>query len=119
MLSIKEKLVLKAVLTSCGDRQTCLLSPADLLCRLPHNAGISEKRLNEILKCLELDGYVDVVLSDRYGEIVYCITLTSKARAFGRESVQNKRYITYRIIIAVFSAVITFFVGRLLYYFIK
>ena len=119
MLSFSEKTVLKAVLVKCGERDSCLASSADILCRVPRHSEISEARLNDILKCLEYDGYVDVVMSDRYGEMVYCITLKDRGKGYKRESVQSRRYVIYRVFLAIISALITFIIGRLLFAFLK
>ena len=115
MLSISEKLVLKAIITKCGKKDSCLASDADILCHIPQRAGISEKRLADIINCLEYDGYIDVVISDRHGEMVYCITVSQKGKGIRRESVQSKRYFLYRIFLAAASAAITFLIGKLLY----
>ncbi len=119
MLTKHERVVLKAVIDGCGEKSSCLVSPSNLLCRIPHGAGISEKRLSEILNCLEYDGYLSVILSDRHGEIVYCITLQQRGKGYKRESLQEKRYVASRVLLAVASAFITFTIGRLLYFLIK
>ena len=119
MLSGSEKRVLYAVIERCGKKNSCLAAPADLIEKLPPRLKISEKRLSEMLACLEYDGYIEVILSDRHGEIVYCISLLARGRGFGRERSQEKRYIIYRAIIAAASAVVTFALGRFLWYFIN
>lgn len=119
MLTANEKSVLSAVLKKCGERSSCLFSVKEYLASLPAKRGITEGRLREILDCLAFDGYIDVVLTDRHGETVYCITLLKRGKGYKRESVQSKREIIYRAIIAIASAVITFAVGRLLYFIIN
>ncbi|MBQ9709536.1 MAG: hypothetical protein IJV67_02820 [Clostridia bacterium] len=119
MLSPSEKTVLKAVLSKCGERSKCLATAADILCRVPRHSEISESRLNDILKCLEYDGYVDVVMSDRHGEMVYCISLKERGKGYKRESVQSRRYVLYRFFLAILSAFITFAIGRLLFAILK
>ncbi len=116
MLTPKERAVLLSVLDRCGDKSSCLVPPASLL---PKRGTITADRLNDILKALEYDGYIDVILSDRHGETVYCITLLAKAKGFRRERIQSERYLAGRILVAIISALITFAVGRLLYLIIK
>ncbi len=114
MLTVSEKNTLKAIINKCGQKQTCLASKQDILCRMPPRSGVSEKKLDKIIEGLEVDGYIDVILSDRHGEIVYCITLLARAKGYKRESVQSVRYVVYRVVLAVVSAFITFAVGRVL-----
>ncbi|MBQ7164416.1 MAG: hypothetical protein IJR61_03715 [Clostridia bacterium] len=119
MLSKTERAVLNAVLIKCGERYNCLASPTDLLCRLPPKSGVSEKRLSEILECLEYDGYISVILSDRHGQTVYCIELLARGKGYRRETSQSRRALAFRLFLSVLSAFLTFAVGRALYYFIK
>ena len=119
MLSGGEKKVLAAGIERCGKKNSCLAAPVDIIGKLPPRLKINEERLSEMLSCLEYDGYIEVILSDRHGEIVYCISLLARGRGFGRERSQEKRYVVYRIIIAVASAAVTFVFGRLLYFLIN
>ena len=119
MLTKNEKSALKAVFSICGEKSSCLASPADLLVRFPPKSCVSEKRLSEILACLEYDGYIRVVLSDRHGETVYCIELLPRGKGYGRETAQSRRTLAVRLIISIASAVLTFVTGRILYFLIK
>lgn len=119
MLTPLEKTVLRCVIKRCGERSTCLLSLSECNGLQTKGKRITQKKLGDVLDCLAFDGYVDVVLSDRRGERVYCITLLKRGKGYQRERVQSKREIVYRIIIAVASAVVTFSVGKLLYFIIN
>lgn len=110
---------MRSILDKCGGRTGCLASPKELIGALPIKAAVDEQRLGEIIECLDYDGYIDVVLSDRHGEKVYCITLKARGKGFGREAVQSKRYLAFRIAIAVGSALITYAVGKILYMIIR
>lgn len=113
MLNREERRILSAVYARCNGGG-CLVSPSDLLTDLKDKKMTAEK-LDKTLKSLELDDYFDLIYSDKKGAEVMCITLKPKGRAFSREAVQNRRYLVFKIMIAVGSAILTFVVGRFLY----
>ena len=116
MLSGYEKSVLNAILLKCGEKASCILSPLELLSLIPQKNRSGLSHLNDILKCLEYDEYIDVVLSDKRGQSVYCITLLKRGKGYKRERIQSKRYAIYRIILAAVCALITFVIGKILYF---
>ena len=118
MLSRNEKFVLNSILEKCGEKSSCIVPAEDISSELFLKRSTKEK-VNEILKCLEYDGYIDVILSDRHGQSVLCITLLKRGKGYKRETVQSKRYTAYKVTMAILCALITFIVGRLLYLFIK
>lgn len=119
MLSRLENSVLKAIIVSCGDKHSCIIAAGKLLHYMPYKINGDLTKLNHVLKCLEYDGYFEVIYSVRRGEMVYCITLKQRGRAYLREKALIKRDVITRVILAVASAIITFLVGRFLYIFIN
>ena len=114
-----EKRVLRAVLSACGEKPACLLTPESLLSRPTAGKGrvkLPETRsaLTRIMRALQADGYFEVVQSRRNEEDVWCITLLSKAQGFERKEIQKRRYLLFRIALTVGLAVLSFFVGVLL-----
>ena len=113
MLSKNENRVMNAVYERCGGKSSLLISPIDLLKII----GTSLMTLTEIEKAiiaLSQDGYFDLVYSDRHGETVYCITLSSKGLAFKRNSTVMKRNLIFRLGLSVVFALVSFVIGLIL-----
>lgn len=114
MLTKQEHEVMNIIYDSCRGRDSCLISPDELLKMLPEKSGHTSAKLEKILKSLELDDYFDIIYSDRKGEQIYCITLHTKGIAYKRTSEQTRRNLYVRIGLTVAFAVLSFIVGRIL-----
>lgn len=114
MLNLKEKEVMSAVYSLCGESGRCLVAPSEILRALPSKEKTSEEKLEKILRALELDDYFELLSSDRKGEKMYVITLHAAGFAYKRETAKEKRDVAYRLFWAVVSAVVAFLVGLFL-----
>ena len=114
MLNRRESEVMQAVFSLCREEGRCLVSPADLLRCLTAKQKYTEEKLEKILHALELDGYFEMLSSDRKGEKMYVLTLQPKGFAFQRSSVQLYRSMALRIGWTIASAVLAFLVGLLM-----
>lgn len=114
MLNKTENDVMGIVYKLCMREGKCLLSPQDFLRKLKPSKSMNEERLERVLRALELDGYFELLSSDRKGEKMYVITLRAKGFAFRRSYEQEKRRFALKIGWAIASAVIAFFVGMIL-----
>ncbi len=114
MLSRKEGEIMRAVYRLCGERECCLVSAFEILNMLPRRHGYTAESLENILQSLELDGYFDLVLSERKGERMYVITLQRSGEAFRREAQQARRGAAFKIALSAAGAVVAFLVGLLL-----
>lgn len=114
MLNKKEKTVLKTILNLSAGKDACLISPTDILKRIPYNINISKRDFKDILQTLEYDGYLEIIESDNKGEKVYCITLTTKGQGFNRELIHYKRTIYFKIGLTLFTAVLGFVITKIL-----
>ena len=79
MLSKTENRVMGVLFSECKDKSALLISPTDLI-KITGEKGLTESKLDKILEDLYMDGYFDLVYSDRRGERVYCITLTERGK---------------------------------------
>ncbi len=113
MLSKKENSVMKAVFNEGSNKSALLITPTDLI-KLTGNNKIKPKELEKIIVDLNRDGYFDLVYSDRRGEMVYCLTLTAKGKGFGRDNLNFRRNILFRILLTVGLAVLSFVIGLIL-----
>ncbi len=114
MLSKKEMEVMDRVYTLCHEKGVCLISPTEFLSLLPVRKGYTEEGIEGILNELALDGYFELLLSERKGEKMYVISLRSNGYAFKRSYAQMKRDALVKIFWAVASAVVAFLVGIVL-----
>ena len=114
MLSRKENVVMTAVFELCDGSECCLISRSDILALLPKRASLTADALDDTMYALHLDGYFDMVTSERKGERMYVITLKENGFAFRRTRLQKRRDITFKIALAFIGAVATFIFGLIL-----
>ena len=114
MLSKRESEVMNAVYTLCHEKGVCLISPAELMAVLPARKHYTEEKLEELLSQLALDDYFELLSSERKGEKMYVLSLRSKGQAYRRSSLQQKRDVAAKMLLAVVSAIVAFVVGLIL-----
>ncbi|MBQ9729731.1 MAG: hypothetical protein IJV80_02860 [Clostridia bacterium] len=115
MLSKTENEVMCVVYKLCAGEGRCLIPPKEVLSHFSRKQKpLTEEKLERVLRALELDGYFELLSSDRKGEKMYVITLRAKGYAFRRLYEQEKRRFFLKLGWAVASAAIAFFVGMLL-----
>ncbi len=115
MLNRKEKLVMSYLYEACTTNGgKCLLSIEDIMSNMYSKVDLTPDAVEEIVKNLAFDDYIEVVHSDKKGEIVYCITLTEHGQAFVRENNNSRRNTRMLIIRTVLLAVLSFVVGVVL-----
>ena len=114
MLSKRESEVMNAVYTLCHEKGVCLISPAELMAVLPAKKHYTEEGLDELLSQLALDDYFELLSSERKGEKMYVLSLRTKGQAYRRCSMQQRRDVVVKMLLAVASAVVAFVVGLIL-----
>ena len=114
MLSRKENEVMNAIYSLCCEKGICLISPSELLSLLPSKKGFTEETLERIMNELALDNYFELLSSERKGEKMYVISLRANGYAYKRCALQEKRKIAVKLLWAVASAIVAFFVGFVL-----
>ncbi len=114
MLNRKEAEVMDKVYALCHEKGVCLISPAELLSLLPPRRKYTEEGVEGILNELSLDGYFELLSSERKGEKMYVISLRESGYAFKRAFAQMRRDGAVKIFWAVASAVVAFLVGVIL-----
>ena len=93
---------------------TCLLSAKDIANNVYSKIDLSEYEVDEVVKNLIFDNYIDVVYSDKKGQTIYCIKLTEQGQAFARERHNTKVKASVLIIRTVLLAILSFVVGIIL-----
>ena len=103
-----------AVFMLSQGKERFLVSPYEILALLPEKAKYDEEMLERILHSLELDGYFELVFSDRKGEKTYCIHMREAGLAFKRQDIQRKRDIVLRLLFAAVCGLLSATIGLLL-----
>lgn len=114
MLSKSENEVMSAVYSLCDGTEGCLISPLEIKSILAHPGKIGDDELESILNALRVDGYFDLVYSERKGEKMYVINLKESGFAWKRTSKQKQRDVTFKIFLAFLGAFATFVFGLIL-----
>ncbi len=114
MLSKRETEVMNCVYTLCHEKGVCLISPSELLAFFPARKKYNEERIEGILNELALDGYFELLSSERKGEKMYVISLKGNGFAYKRSYAQMRRDAAVKIFWAITSAVVAFLVGIVL-----
>ncbi len=114
MLNRREIEVMNRVYSLCHEKGVCLISPMEFLSLLPKNKSYTEESLENILGELSLDGYFELLSSERKGEKMYVISLRESGYAFKRTYAQMRRDGVVKIFWAITSAVVAFLVGVIL-----
>ena len=93
----------------------CLVSPLDLLSKIPYSVDFKESELEETLNQLVLDNYFDC---DRAktpcGDVMYCITLKENGISFLRDKRVSRRKLIFRIITTILIAALSFSLKEIL-----
>ena len=114
MLSKREKLILQYILEKAEEKETCLISPNELIHSIEHKYPCSSIELQQLLDGLVQENYISVINSDKNGKLVYCITLLGKGKSFERDEKNIKKGWIKAISRTVILAVISFIVGLIL-----
>lgn len=114
MISRKEKILMRYLLQVCDDKDTCLLTPMELCHIFEPKYTVKDIELSSILDGLVQENYISVINSDKKGELVYCITILSKGKAFLREQKNIKINWSVAITRTIILAIISFIVGIIL-----
>ncbi len=114
MLSKTETEVMSRVYSLCHEKGVCLISPTELIAMLPERKSYTEEGVEHILSELALDGYFELLSSERKGEKMYVISMRESGYAFKRGFQQMRRDAAVKIFWAITSAVVAFLVGVLL-----
>lgn len=119
-LTKKEKELMRVVYTEAEKRDgICLLTPFEILERIPYDFDFKEDELEPTLRDLELDDYLEKIDTDKKGELVYFITLNKKGMAFKRKEDLFKRSLRFKIFITIVFAMFSALIGTLIKFLLK
>lgn len=112
-LSKREQAVMSAVFQLSQGKDRFLVSPQEIIAQLPPRLKCDEERLCHELKSLELDGYFELLESDRKGERVFVVQMKDAGLSFRRSDAVRKRKMYYKIAATVALALLSALIGVL------
>lgn len=112
----KEKIIMDYIFDKASGKESVLIAVDEMLAFLVgvSSSNITQHELDEILQNLSLDGYVNVIMSDRKGKPIYCVNLEKKGESWVRDKESRKRTTMMLVVRTVLLAVLSFVVGLVL-----
>lgn len=104
---------MSAVFRLAEGKERFLVAPYELLALLPPRMNFNEEKLFSALRSLELDGYFELIESDRKGEPVFVVHMKEAGRSFRRSDALRKRRIYYKIAVTLLCGALSALVGIL------
>lgn len=105
---------MSAVYSLCDGTEGCLVSPLEIKSVMAQRRRLNDEELDDILNALRVDGYFDLIYSERKGEKMYVINLRESGFAWKRTAKQKQRDISFKIFLAFVGALATFIFGLIL-----
>lgn len=102
-----------AVFSLSEGKERFLVAPYELMALLPPRMNFDEEKLFRTMKSLELDGYFELIESDRKGERVFVVHMREAGLSFRRSDAVRRRRMYYKIAVTVLCGVISALVGIL------
>jgi len=97
VLNRKEKALLNIVYkTAVNKNGQCLLTPLDILQKIPYKLEFTENDLDKVLNDLALDDYFTVDKAKHHGEIVYVLALKEKGLSYIRDKKKARKKTLYQ-----------------------
>ena len=112
--NVKRKKLLNYLIKNARDGKL-LISEKSLAYEF--NQLLDKQGLNDLLLSLCKQEFLEIIYTDRHGEPYLYILVLEKAKALLSEYKTVKKQIFIKLLIASLSAVLTFFIGKLLYVF--
>ncbi len=113
-LSRRENEVMNAIFELSSGKERFLLAPCELNAVLPSKGKYDDAVIDRCVRSLALDGYFEVVESERKGEPVYVIHMREAGLNYRRQDYQRRRSLMFRLLLAALGALASFIVGALL-----
>lgn len=115
MLNKKTKALMRSVYNHAVEKDgVCLVSQIDLLEDMPSKLRFYRDDLEPSLRSLMLEGYFEIVESEKKGERYYCITLMQAGYDFSRIIAQEKRAIKFKIALTIGGVILSFILSRII-----
>ena len=110
-LNKRENEVMGAVFSLSAGKERFLVAPYELLSALPPKGNYDEESLEQLLRALELDGYFELISTERKGERAYVVHMREEGLAYRRSSVRRRRTLAFRVAVAALCGVLSALIG--------
>lgn len=114
MISKKEKVLMKYIFKKCEGKESILISPEELENQLKPKYEVTRKELEQLIDGLVLDRYITMILSDKKGKPIYCISLDKKGESFERDLETERKTLIKLVVRTILLAVLSTAVGIIL-----
>lgn len=114
MLTGKDLVVLKTLLTKCGEKSGLLIEQDELLALL-RGKKITPKILDSTLDFLQVEGYFEIIDCVKNGEKAYCVFPKLKARCYRKERREFAVGVALKIGVALLGSALAFILSKILY----
>lgn len=119
MLNKIDKEVMRYIYLKSYKKGTSLISPQELIANVGNALVISPAQMDTSLNNLQMDGYIECILTDTKGKQMYCFTLKQKGEAFLRELENQKKSTSHIVVRTILLAILSFVVGVILKFIFK
>ncbi len=107
-------MIMQYILKESGNRDTCLLQPIDIEYACAPRYNINQIEAQALLDGLVQENYINLVNSDKNGELIYCISILPKGKSFYREEHNIKKSWGNAVVRTILLAILSFIVGVIL-----
>ena len=114
MLKKSYESVLKVISDNAFKEESCLISKENIVAFVGDGNLVNDSNVEEILKYLYVNDYIDLVFSSKKDEKFYCITLLKRGKNYKEEKRAEISKVKNKILLAVIGAIVSFIVGRIL-----
>lgn len=114
MLSKKEKVLMNYIFKKCEGKESMLITPEELENQLKPRYDVTRKELEQLIEGLVLDRYITMILSDKNGKPIYCISLDKKGESYERDKETERKTLIKLVVRTVLLAVLSTAVGVIL-----
>lgn len=117
VLGRKEKVLMDVIYkqASRSVNGQCLVSPYDMLSKIPYRIDFRESDLEETLNQLVLDNYFEYEKAKKStGDVMYHITLRENGISYQRDKIVSRRKLVFRIITTIIIAGLSFSIKHIL-----
>ena len=114
MLSKKEKILMNYIFNKCENKGTILITPEELENQLKPRYDVGKKEIESLVEGLVLDRYITMILSDKSGRPIYCVSLDKKGESYVRDKESERKALFKMIVRTILLAILSTAVGVLL-----
>lgn len=115
VLNKKEKILMDVIVKSKMNKKgQVLMTPLQMLEKIPYSIEFREDELEPVLTGLVYDNYFTIDTAKRKGDTMYIITLKENGLGYIRQKKVERKKLIIRVAIASAIAIFTFFLRRIL-----